>query len=258
MRLKLKLYSKEKVFIPINYQHFLSSIIYNFLAESNLNFSTQLHEGTHLKSPKKFKFFTFSWLQIQNKKIIKDQIQIASENFYWYISSPWEEFLYNFLNGLLKTTEIRIGNNNFQILQVETLKDFELLHSRVKFKCLSPITITTKKEYNGRLIKYYYKPSDNKYEISEKIRRNLINKYTAYFGKTPTDDKLFINFDENYLKSSKSQVLVHYIKEDMDIKIPAIMCPFEVEGSKELIKFGYECGFGELNSAGFGMVEDFK
>jgi len=33
------------------------------------------------------------------------------------------------------------------------------------------------------------------------------------------------------------------------------MCPFVVKGNKELIKFGYECGFGELNSAGFGMVK---
>ncbi|MCX7910914.1 MAG: hypothetical protein N2505_04965, partial [Endomicrobia bacterium] len=61
-----------------------------------------------------------------------------------------------------------------------------------------------------------------------------------------------------YITSGKAQVLVHYIKNKLDIKIPAIMCPFEAEGSQDLIRFGYECGFGELNSAGFGMVEEVE
>ncbi|MCX7940159.1 MAG: hypothetical protein N2555_00070 [Endomicrobia bacterium] len=53
MRLKIKLSSNEGILIPINYQHFLSSVIYNFLAQQNLNFSTKLHEGRHTSSPKK-------------------------------------------------------------------------------------------------------------------------------------------------------------------------------------------------------------
>ncbi|XQN73916.1 CRISPR-associated endoribonuclease Cas6 [Methanothermococcus sp. Ax23] len=28
---------------------------------------------------------------------------------------------------------------------------------------------------------------------------------------------------------------------------------FKVEGDYDLIRFGYECGFGEKNSMGFGM-----
>jgi CRISPR/Cas system endoribonuclease Cas6 (RAMP superfamily) len=33
------------------------------------------------------------------------------------------------------------------------------------------------------------------------------------------------------------------------------MAPFVVRGSVELIALGYEAGFGEKNSMGFGMVE---
>ena len=33
------------------------------------------------------------------------------------------------------------------------------------------------------------------------------------------------------------------------------MCPFQAEGSVELIKLGYQTGFGDKNSFGFGMVE---
>ncbi|MCS7231899.1 MAG: CRISPR-associated endoribonuclease Cas6 [Elusimicrobiota bacterium] len=256
MRIKINFYSPTQVSIPINYQHYLSSAIYNFLEINNKKFATLLHNGDHISTSKKFKFFTFSWLQIPKRKIIDSKIEILSNEFFWYISSPWEEFLINLLNGLLKEGSLRIGDKKFEIKQIETMSDFDKLSSfkKIKFKCLSPIVITTKKQIDNRPAKYYYKPDDDKLEISEKIRQNLINKYKTFYNKNPKDENLIINFDENYIKSSKAQVLVHYIKNKLDIKIPAIMCPFEAEGSQDLIRFGYECGFGELNSAGFGMV----
>jgi len=255
MRLKLTLQAQQNT-IPINYQHFLSSAIYNYLATSNKNFATNLHNGKHFINGKNFKFFTFSWLQFPKKQIINFSIKINSPEFYWYISSSWNEFVQNLVNGLLELGGLRIGQYNFPITQTETLSS--VVDGLNKFICLSPIVVTTKKEYKGKLDKYYYKATDNPEEISEKIRQNLINKYTTFFGKEPNDTALKIEFDKNYIKTLKAQVLSHYIKDDLDIKIPAIMCPFTAAGSSELIKFGYECGFGELNSAGFGMVRVIK
>ena len=258
MRLKLTLQAKQNI-IPINYQHFLTSAIYNYLSNSDAKFTNTLHSGKHIKSKKDFKFFTFSWLQFPKKQIANSSLKILSSEFYWYISSPWEEFVQNFVNGLLELGGLRLGEHNFPIAQVETIPDVianKMNQSQnIKFFCLSPIVITTKKEYKGKLAKYYYKPTDDLEEISEKIRQNLINKSIAFYNKSPQDTSLKIEFDKNYIKTHKAQVLSHYIKENINIKIPAIMCPFTVAGSIELIKFGYECGFGELNSAGFGMVK---
>jgi len=39
------------------------------------------------------------------------------------------------------------------------------------------------------------------------------------------------------------------------IKIRGVMCPFHAAGNPELLFVGYECGFGNRNSVGFGMVE---
>jgi CRISPR-associated endoribonuclease Cas6 len=39
------------------------------------------------------------------------------------------------------------------------------------------------------------------------------------------------------------------------IDVIGIQAPFTIEGDPELIKVGYECGFGEKNSMGFGMAE---
>jgi CRISPR-associated endoribonuclease Cas6 len=38
-------------------------------------------------------------------------------------------------------------------------------------------------------------------------------------------------------------------------KIRGWLAPFTVEGSNELIRLGYETGFGARNSMGFGMAE---
>jgi len=231
----------------------LSSAIYNYLATADVKFSSELHDASD------FKFFTFSWLQFPHKKVTGPALTITSPEFHWYISSPWEEFVRNLVNGLLESGTLRLGEHNFPITQTETLPDIIASGAKqsqtIKLSCLSPIVITTKKEYKGKLAKYYYKPADNPDEISDKIRQNLLNKYESFYGKKPEDTSLKIEFDKNYLKKPGAQVLSHYIKNNLDIKIPAIMCPFAAIGSLELIRFGYECGFGELNSAGFGMVK---
>ncbi len=272
MRLKINLQSEQRPrSIPINYQYYLSSVIYYLLAKANLKFSTELHDGGHLVGVKKFKFFTFSWLQIPQKKISGSSLVILSSQVTWYISSPWMEFIQYLVNGLLELVVLKVSETEFEIVQVETLPDpfnadssviasSDDLLGRVnlkqyKFSCLSPLVVTTKKEYNGKLSKYFYRPADPMEEISEKICNNLKNKYNLFYGKEPDNAKIKVEFDTEYKQSNKSQVLIHYKENSLDIKIPATMCPFTVTGSVELIRFGYDCGFGEENSAGFGMVK---
>lgn len=272
MRLKVTLPVQGEKLIPINYQHFLESVIYRLLAQSNLQFASTLHKGEHLSGPKKFKFFTYSWLQIPQRSIVSSCIKIFSPQVEWYISSPWNEFIQYLVNGLLELGKIRIGKENFNVLHIETLPDLFAEQNgpiiQKRFTCLSPIVVTTKKEYKGELKKYYYRPTDPPEEISEKIYQNLINKYRLFHNQDsgiPDNEKIpfQLTFDTNYIKKPNAERLVHYIKNDfltgreLDVQIKAIMCPFEVKGPAELIKFGYECGFGEENSAGFGMVRLF-
>ena len=63
---------------------------------------------------------------------------------------------------------------------------------------------------------------------------------------------LTLRFDENYIKKRQGRVtrLIDY----KGIKVPGVLCPLRVSGSRELMQIGYECGFGDKNSAGFGMV----
>ncbi len=270
MRIKVIFQTQLPKSISINYQYFLSSAIYNLLAKSNLDFASSLHNGKHINTTKKFKWFTFSWFQIPKGQriIFNSTMKILPGQFSWFISSVWQEFIQYLVNGILELGEIKIQKESFQIVQVETLPDIiinkdnkhcpNFIFSETKdvyckkFSCLSPIVVTTKKEYNGKLAKYYYRPSDDIKEISQKIRQNLINKYKIFYGVEPQNTSLEIFFDEKYIKKPDAERKITY----KTTEIKAIMCPFTVCGSQELIKFGYECGFGELNSAGFGMVKE--
>jgi CRISPR-associated endoribonuclease Cas6 len=53
-------------------------------------------------------------------------------------------------------------------------------------------------------------------------------------------------------KNGKISKLIEFKKQVM---VKATESPFTVEADPELIKIGYECGWGEKNSAGFGCVE---
>ncbi|MDE0314038.1 MAG: CRISPR-associated endoribonuclease Cas6, partial [Candidatus Poribacteria bacterium] len=72
-------------------------------------------------------------------------------------------------------------------------------------------------------------------------------------GRDHHDDTLKLTFDKVYIDILQGRVtrLVDY----KGIKIRGVLCPFNVSGSIPLIQTGYECGFGDKNSAGFGMVE---
>ena len=69
----------------------------------------------------------------------------------------------------------------------------------------------------------------------------------------PYDDTLDFHYDANYISRRWGRVtrLVAY----KGIKGRGVMCPSHVSGSILLIQVGYECGLGDKNSTGFGMLE---
>jgi CRISPR-associated endoribonuclease Cas6 len=119
----------------------------------------------------------------------------------------------------------------------------------MKFSLLSPMVVSTLRE--NETTAYYIRPEESE-AFSEGVRKNLIVKYQTLFGKLPENDDLKLTFDQDYInkKNGKISKLIR-IRET---QIKGVMAPFSMRGSKELIWLGYECGFGEKNSMGFGMA----
>ena len=249
MRIKILADVAEGLTLPINYNYILAGVIYGFLKESDPEYASFLHNEGYLGGEKRFKLFTFSQLMAERRRVAGDTIHFGS-TLAWQVSSPVERFLSHFADTLLTSGRLTLGQRQLPIRDV-TVPRIPRFRSEMQFRCLSPIVMTTRRERDGKPAMHYCLPDDP--ALSELIRKNLIRKHEAIHGRPPPDDSLTFAFDRNYIDRRQGRVtrLVDY----KGIKIRGILCPFRVVGSPALIRVGYECGFGDKNSAGFGMAE---
>ena len=229
MRLEIILKGKNNFKVPFNYNHILSAIIYNKIAD--LNFANELH------SSKSFKFFTFSQIYIPKRRIVKDGIIAKDGVISFYISSPNDFLIKSLVDGFLEDLEISFQNQKLTIQKIEALKTPEF-SSKSEFKTLAPIIVRTKKEIDGELKIWDLAPSD---KFFKSLENNLIKKYI----------KFNIYSDMNFVKRKRISIN----KDNATTHHRAYMMDLILEGDLDLIEFAYDVGIGEKNSMGFGMVK---
>lgn len=249
MRIKILADVEAGITLPINYNHLLTSVIYRFLAESNPEYASFLHNEGYGDEQRRFKLFTFSQLMAERRRVTGDRIHFGS-TLTWSVSSPVEMFLSHFADTLLTGGRLTIGSHRLQVKDV-TVPRIPRFQSEMRFRCLSPITMSTIREREGKRVMHYCLPDDPAF--SELVRQNLIRKHEVIHGRLPSDDAFTLEFDKNYI--DRKQGRVTRLIDFKGIKVRGVLCPFRVSGSRALIQIGYECGFGDKNSAGFGMVE---
>ncbi len=234
--------------LPINYNHLLVGVIYRFLSESNPEFADFLHEEGYHVDEKRFKLFTFSQLMAERRHITGEQIHFRS-TLTWSVSSPVEQFLSHFADTLLTEGSLSIGDCPLKVRDV-TIPRAPRFRSEMYFRCLSPVVMSAVRVDGGKRRMHYCLPDDP--HLSDLIRRNLLHKHQAIHGRIPQDDILTFQYDQAYIRRKAGRVT--RLVDFKGIKIRGVLCPFRVTGSVPLIQTGYECGFGDKNSAGFGMV----
>ena len=156
------------------------------------------------------------------------------------VSSPLREIVTCFVEGILEKPEVRIGRVRFDVETVEVLKMPEF-NGNVTFSTVSPIIVRTAREENGRLRIIDLYPTDVKFY--ENLKSNLIKKYKCLHNEEKDEISFSAPFSTKFMRI---QIKDTYHR--------ASLMKFEVEGDSELLKLGYEAGFGEKNSMGFGMV----
>lgn len=239
MRLKISLTSnKSNYLIPYNYNHILSAIIYRKIAD--LDLAAKLHFS------KDFKFFTFSQIYAPNWKRTNKGIISRDGKMEFYISSPNDELIKSLVEGHLENSEVDFKRDKLLVEQIELLKkpDFHKNSECIKMKTMSPIMARIKREVNGKLKIWDLEPGDERFY--EGIQKNLINKYTSFYGDYDGDRWVRIRPDMNSAKRRRINIKGNYHR--------CFMMNFEMEADPRLIEFAYDCGLGEKNSMGFGMV----
>ncbi len=245
MRIKIDLEVLQPQTIEINYNYYLSVLIYCLLRESDVDFSSKLHSHGYTIGNKTFKLFCFSKLILAKYSVNGDKLTVK-DRMHWYISSPVGEFVYHLADGLLKKQKMNIGQGKFYIRSVEILKSPKF-EGEMKFRSLSPITIHTVEVEDGERKTVSCAPHEMKFV--ENIKNNLLRKYFLLQGKLPDDMSIQFAVDEKYLRDRGK--LIAY----KDTLIKGYQVPFRLKCDSGLMEVAYDCGVGEKNSAGFGFIE---
>ena len=264
LRLKVLLRCKENSYLSLNYFYPLSAALYNLLRFGSPEFSSFLHDIGFKLNGKTYKLFTFA-LRFEQFKIHDSTIKLLSPFAQLFISSPLiENFIQSFVIGTFESQKIEIVSpahkTTFLINQVESLPEITF-RDEMKFKLLSPMILSTKRIHNGKLKPYYFRHNDDPYELNRIFNDNLRNKYETLTGNKLENKTVSFDWDMDYIKrtelNNKRLTKKQTIKEGTSEETEVIgnLIPFTVKGDADLIKVGYECGFGSMNALGFGYSD---
>lgn len=259
--IKLKLIRSEG--ISLNYNYALSAAIYRLLKFGSREFSEFLHSTGYKKVGKTYKLFSFA-LRFLPEKINNGVAKLKNNEATIYFTTPLaDSFISNLLIGALTHEEFVIYSEEctsmFKIEQFEIVPDPEFF-TKMRFVCLSPLVLATKKEINGKLTQHHIEHFEDLENTNRIFNNNLKNKYELIHNAPYTGPGLSFSWDNDYIDQKLKQN--QKLKRRVVVKKPGINpvsiiannIPFILEGDISLVKTGYEAGFGEKNSLGFGMA----
>jgi len=263
MRLILKLKAiKEKEF-PYNYNALVSREISNLLGFETQEFRHYLQTKGFRATDKPFGLFTFN-LHFENVFHKRETLFLRSNNAHLSISFPLLDDYIN--NGLIdklaeKEFVIRKGQlqTTFLISKAETFKE-PLFSDDIIFMPKSPIILPGKKMIKDVLRTVYFTYRDDIRTVSKLIKEDLCRKYESIYNSKAANDYIFFQWDRNYIfaneKTTKNLKPKFALEsKDKSFSVLGNMVPFRIKGNPDLIKVGYQCGFGKLNYLGFGFSE---
>lgn len=263
MRLLLRLHCDSDL-LPHNFNYPFSAAIYKFLQFGSPEFSEFLHQQGFRINGKAYKLFTFA-LRFNKPSYTKEGIKLIDKNCGLTISSPLiDEFVRNFVIGSFRRGQFEIWINKnlyiFNIDQMEAIPD-PVLKNEQKFKPLSPLIATTVKNSNGKKSQHYFRYYDDINNIERVISNNLKNKYEAINNRHWEGADLKFRWDTEFieycLKNNKKPTVMETILKPGTPPVNMIgnISPFILEGDPVLMNVGYQAGFGEKNSMGFGLAQ---
>lgn len=230
----MELSKKTQQHLPYNYQYALASALYKIFDLED----EQLAENLH--SNRSGKFFTFSWIQYQ-RGTSKNGLDF--KNAWFYVSSPDNRFINVGARGLLNHPYLLLNGIPLEVTGLEAMEVVKM-GGVARFRTLSPIYLkkiveTTR---DKRFLDLY--PGNEEWE--KMLRRNLVSKFESYTRERCGDIDFHVK-QINRVKRKRMDIAGSYRR--------CAMLEFTVESDPDLLRFGYDAGFGEKNAMGFGCVE---
>lgn len=196
---------------------------------------------------------TYSQLRIpHNRRLrVKDTLEIPPGRIDWYFASPYNTLLLEDIKNQLDCKPIlNLGSLKLQVTDNDYVP-YPNFSNEMIFTCLSPIVAMCRKDRTPTFL-----VPRNGIEFSNMIRCNLIRKYRQFHSRDPHDSNLELTFDTDWLQRT-----AHRGTKKLFVGgqyVVGAFAPFKLIGSTELIRTAWECGLGDKNSLGFGMITESR
>lgn len=256
MRISIVAQSAKKCTFSYDYQYALHSAIYHLIAASSKDYASFLHDTGFVDNQHHLKLFTFSKLYFYNARFTPRDIRDV-QKIQFTFSTPVPLSLEHIVLGIFSKNAMHLNvygsDTTFDVIHVESLPEPAFTQS-MRFICLSPIAVAHgHPALSGKHYLDYMQP-DERELICSGLYNNLVAKYrTVHNAEYAGSSDFSFSFDPQYIVKRKGKIRKNI--KFKDSRIIAMEAPFTITADPQLIKLGYECGFGENNSAGFGMVE---
>lgn len=214
-------------------KHMIQGFIYKLLKDTRFSYYHDI---------KGFKFFNFSNIfpitdfdKNHTKKLI--------------ISSPNSKFIKTVYYSLKSKDEFNLGKNR---MFIKDLKVFDLMQNN-KFISSTPLVLY---EDNKANLYFSFRKNNDFDFFFNRLKDNSIKKYNSFYDDDfSMNDILFDSFE------LQKEVSVRLNKNNVDFIIIGSLWRYlekkDVENNK-FYKFLLDCGLGEKNSLGFGMVNNVR
>ncbi len=259
MRLRITLQADRSIRVPYSHQELLSGLAYRLLGLSSAEYARFLHDegyASDVNRHRRFKLFTFSTLRAAPSRRRSEGafLRFSPGVIDWYIASPLPDFLTHTATGLLAVgAPLQIGPDATVTIAAIDVENAPAFGEQARFTCWTPIVAATKAP-DGRATPYYLRPSGpDAAAFGGAVRKNLLQKYALVHPEPIEDDRLSVEFDAPYLARDP-----HHGTKNIAFKgvnIIGAQAPLTLSGNPALLKLAWECGLGEKNSTGFGMIE---
>lgn len=275
MQIEIRLAPHEESLLSFDYLYALHAAIMKTIDSFRPEMAESLHEGVHKN---KMKLFTFSPL---NSYPLPKLVQVEGESrkrmllgqkVWFRIASPWPELLNSIGESLLKSQNIKLLNKSFQITQINMIAPPEFKEEMVWMpfgQSGSVCTSWSSKDTERKLFIYPDKRVEDSPDCANLLENNLYHKFqrfqeirpdiaTAWLKdagiETISSEKTPISIEFMPLAKDKPyKTTMHYGKNTV---IKSWRCPVKVTAPIPIQRLIWACGLGDMNSQGYGLMEE--
>ncbi len=229
MKLRVE-FTKNNEPVPFTYVSNLNGYLHKILGNNN-----KYHDDLSL----------YSTSFLHGGKAAKDKKTLDfSKGAIWYISSPDNQFIDNFVRNAYQNIEFAFGMELRSINVIETkLKNDGGFYS---IRTKSPILLKQKDYVLKRNNYYTYMDS---LDFTSTLMKNLVIKKAEKFGLKFNADDFDVFFDYEYQTKKIKWIVVKSISNKTSI------CPILIKTkNSQIAEFIYDIGIGHSTGSGFGFL----